>query len=353
MARQRGAQTRRSSTSGWPRRKPGCARASRRRRTRNEGRVRALMAMRQERAARRASAGTVRLPLEMTDRSGQLVFEAERVTKSFGANPIVRDLSLRVMRGDRVGLIGPNGSGKTTLLRLLMGELEPDAGEVRQGANVQIAYYDQQREQLDPDRTVVDTVGDGNDTVTVNGRTQHVHGYLRELPLPARAGRLARQGALGRRAQPAPAGAAVHAAGERARPRRADQRSRHRDARAARGAAGRVARARSCSSATTGRSSTHVVTSTLVFEGTGRVQEYVGGYEDWLRQRPAAERACERRGGLRQLAAGFSRSRAEANWSGPVSPAVAGPRKLSYREQQELRQLARADRSAGSRAADA
>ena len=88
------------------------------------------------------------------------------------------------MRGDRIGLIGPNGSGKTTLLRMLMGELEPDSGEVRRGTNVQIAYYDQQREQLDPERTVFDTVGEGNDTVTVNGRTQHVHGYLRDFLFP-------------------------------------------------------------------------------------------------------------------------------------------------------------------------
>ena len=96
----------------------------------------------------------------------------------------MRDLTLRVMRGDRIGLIGPNGSGKTTLLRLLLGELAPDAGEVRHGANLQVAYYDQLREQLDPDRSVVDTIGDGRDTVTVNGREQHVHGYLRDFLFP-------------------------------------------------------------------------------------------------------------------------------------------------------------------------
>ena len=93
----------------------------------------------------------------------------------------MRDFSIRVMRGDRIGLIGPNGSGKTTFLKLLLGELEPAAGEIRRGANVEVAYYDQQREQLDPDRSVVDTIGDGNDTVTVNGRPRHVHGYLQDF----------------------------------------------------------------------------------------------------------------------------------------------------------------------------
>ena len=128
----------------------------------------------------------MRLQAEAGDRSGQLVFEADaHVQVVRRTRRSSQTLSLRVMRGDRVGLIGPNGSGKTTLLRLLIGELEPDPGEVRRGANVQIAYYDQQREQLDPERTVFDTVGDGNDTVTVNGQTQHVHGYLRDFLFPA------------------------------------------------------------------------------------------------------------------------------------------------------------------------
>ncbi len=309
------------------------------RRTRNEGRVRALIAMRKERAARRAGAGTVRLPLEMTDRSGELVFEAERVTKSFGANPIVRDLSLRVMRGDRVGLIGPNGSGKTTLLRLIMGELEPDAGEVRQGSNVQIAYYDQQREQLDPDRTVVDTVGDGRDTVTVNGRTQHVHGYLRNFLFgPERAASPVRALSGGERNRlllarlfTRPANVLV-----------LDEPTNDLDLETLElleallvewpGTLLLVSHDRAFID--------HVVTSTLVFEGAGRVQEYVGGYADWLRQRPAAEASSGTRlppsPGLRrtgQPGPGVSEPVV------PVSPAVAGPRKLSYREQQELKQL--------------
>src|SRR5712691_2290970 len=154
------------------------------RRTRNEGRVRALMAMRAERAARRARIGSVRLQAEMAERSGQMVFETESVTKRFGDNTVVRDVSIRVTRGDRIGLIGPNGSGKTTLLRLLIGELGPDEGEVRRGAGVQIVHYDQQREQLDPDRSVFDTIADGSDTVVVNGQPQHVHGYLKQFLFP-------------------------------------------------------------------------------------------------------------------------------------------------------------------------
>jgi ABC-type dipeptide/oligopeptide/nickel transport system ATPase subunit len=127
--------------------------------------------MREERAARRLQAGAARLQVELADPSGRLVFEARHVGKSFGPEPLIRDFSARVMRGDRIGLIGPNGSGKTTLLKLLLGEIAPDSGTVVRGANVQIAYYDQQREQLDPEKTVFDSIGEGYDTVTVNGRT--------------------------------------------------------------------------------------------------------------------------------------------------------------------------------------
>ena len=124
----------------------------------------------------------MRLQIEQADASGKMVFEAKGVSHSFARHAGRHATSrLRVMRGDRIGLIGPNGAGKTTLLRLLLGELAPTDGEVRRGANVQVAYYDQQREQLDPDRTVVDTIGDGNDTVTVNGQPRHVHGYLQDF----------------------------------------------------------------------------------------------------------------------------------------------------------------------------
>ena len=132
------------------------------RRTRNEGRVKALLAMRATRATRHARVGSVRLQADRAAPSGRVVLEAEAVSKSFDGVPVIRDFATRILRGDRVGVIGPNGAGKTTLLRLLLGELRPDHGDIRRGANVQVGYYDQQREQLDPERTVFDTVGDGN-----------------------------------------------------------------------------------------------------------------------------------------------------------------------------------------------
>ena len=289
------------------------------RRTRNEGRVRALMAMREERAARREQSGTVRLAIESAGRSGQLVLEADGVGKAFGPKDVVRDFSARIMRGDRVGLIGPNGSGKTTLLRLLLGELAPDRGEVRRGANVEAAYYDQQREQLDPERTVFDTLGDGNDTVTVNGRTRHVNAYLRDFLFPAE------------RAQ-SPVKAL--SGGERNRLLLArlftrpanllilDEPTNDLDLETLEllelqlaefsGTLLLVSHDRAFLD--------NVVTSTFVLEGGGRVGEYLGGYADWLRQRA------------------------------PLAEAVAAPRnkaprartastKLSYREQRELEEL--------------
>jgi ATP-binding cassette subfamily F protein uup len=153
------------------------------RRTRNEGRVRALTALRAQRAAHREESAPVRMAAGRADASGRLVFEADGASKSLGGTEVVRDLTLRVMRGDRIGLIGPNGSGKTTLLRLLVGELQPDAGEVRQGARLEIAYFDQQRAQLDPERTVAESVADG-DTVIVNGQSRHVLGYLGDFLFP-------------------------------------------------------------------------------------------------------------------------------------------------------------------------
>ncbi|MDP2389765.1 MAG: ATP-binding cassette domain-containing protein, partial [Acidobacteriota bacterium] len=239
--------------------------------------------MRAERAARRAQMGNVRMQVDQADASGKMVFEAKGLSHSFGASPVVKDLSLRVMRGDRIGLIGPNGAGKTTLLRLLLGEMPPQAGTVRRGANVQVAYYDQQREQLDPDRSVVDTVGDGADTVTVNGVPKHVHGYLADfLFSPERARSPVRALSGGERNRlllarlfTRPANVLV-----------LDEPTNDLDLETLElleaqlvewsGTLLLVSHDR--------RFLDNVVTSTLAFEGNGKVQEYVGGYEDWQRQ---------------------------------------------------------------------
>jgi ABC transport system ATP-binding/permease protein len=308
------------------------------RRTRNEGRVRALLAMREERAARREQMGTVRLQAERADASGKLVFEADAVEKRFADRIVVRDFSTRVMRGDRIGLIGPNGAGKTTLLRLLLGELAPDAGEVRTGANVQIAYYDQQREQLDPERSVFDTVGDGNDTVTVDGRTRHVNGYLRDFlfgPERARSPVKALSGGERNRLLLArlftrPANVLV-----------LDEPTNDLDLETLElleaqlagwpGTLLLVSHDR--------RFLDNVVTSTLVFEGDGRVREHVGGYSDWERYRAAtALAAAEARPTTNARAEAPPRQDAARQSESPA-PSAGVKRRLSYNEQRELASL--------------
>jgi ATP-binding cassette subfamily F protein uup len=300
------------------------------RRTRNEGRVKALEAMRAERAARRELMGNVRLQVEQAEQSGKLVFEAKKITKGFAGAPVIGDFSTRVIRGDRIGLIGPNGAGKTTLLRMLLGELKPDEGEIRLGANVQIAYYDQQREQLDPERTVFDTVGEGNDTVTSNGRTRHVHAYLRDFlfsderarsPVKALSGG-ERNRLLLARLFTRPANVLV-----------LDEPTNDLDLETLElleeqlvewpGTLLLVSHDRAFLD--------NVVTSTFVFEGDGRVREYVGGYEDWVRQRLAEKNAAS--GGSRK-----TRLAPDADKPQPTQVA-ARPKKLSFKEQRELDDL--------------
>ncbi|MBM3115665.1 ATP-binding cassette domain-containing protein [Jeongeupia naejangsanensis] len=156
------------------------------RRTRNEGRVRRLEQLRRDRAARRERVGNVSFQLDAGERSGKLVAEFEHVSKSFidanGAEKrIIRDFTTRLIRGDRVGLIGPNGAGKTTLLKLILGELEPDTGSVKRGTNLQVAYFDQFRTQLDEEAAIVDVIGQGKDYVEIGGQRKHVMGYLEEF----------------------------------------------------------------------------------------------------------------------------------------------------------------------------
>ncbi|HWY94139.1 MAG TPA: ATP-binding cassette domain-containing protein, partial [Steroidobacteraceae bacterium] len=155
------------------------------RRTRNEGRVRALKQLRIQRAERRERIGQVEIRAQDAAPSGKLVFEAVHVTHTFGGPPVIADFSARIQRGDRIGIIGPNGCGKTTLIKLLVGDLEPTSGEIRRGTNLAAAYFDQQREQLDPAASIMDNVtGGSGDTVTIDGQPRHVSGYLRDFLFP-------------------------------------------------------------------------------------------------------------------------------------------------------------------------
>jgi ATP-binding cassette subfamily F protein uup len=154
------------------------------RRTRNEGRVRALKVLREQHRERRNRTGSARLQLDGGEQSGKLIFEAEDVSLSFGENTVINNLSTTILRGDRIGIIGPNGVGKSTLIKVLLGELEPSSGQVRRGTRQQVAYFDQQREQLNDDKSVMDNVADGNQHVLVNGRDRHVASYLRDFLFP-------------------------------------------------------------------------------------------------------------------------------------------------------------------------
>jgi ATP-binding cassette subfamily F protein uup len=151
------------------------------RRTRNEGRVRALKKLREESRQRREQQGTAKIQLQLADRSGALVAEASNVTFAYAGRPIVRDFSTTIIRGDRIGIIGPNGSGKTTLLKMLLGELTPQQGEIKLGSRREVIYFDQMREQLDLDKSVQENVGEGNDTLMINGQSRHIIGYLQDF----------------------------------------------------------------------------------------------------------------------------------------------------------------------------
>ncbi len=151
------------------------------RRTRNEGRVKALKAMRVQHSERRKNEGTAKLNLQQAERSGALVAEVKQVSFAYGDQQIVRDFSTTLMRGDKVGIIGPNGAGKSTLLRLLLGQLQPTQGTVRLGTNLQIAYFDQLRDTLDPNKTVQENVADGSDQIKIGDKTKHIIGYLQDF----------------------------------------------------------------------------------------------------------------------------------------------------------------------------
>jgi ATP-binding cassette subfamily F protein uup len=291
------------------------------RRTRDEGRVKALEAMRRERALRRERQGTVQLSVDDAARSGNMVIEAEHLSHAFGDLVVIRDFSTRIMRGDRVGVLGRNGSGKTTLLRLLLGELAPQRGEVRRGTNLEIAYFDQEREQLDPDATVMDTVADGRQMISVGGASRHVAGYLKDfLFAPAQFQSPVRALSGGERNR-------LLLARLFARPANLlvlDEPTNDLDLETL-----EVLEDLLLAFAGTLIVVSHdrtfldrVVTSTIAFEGAGEVREYVGGYSDWVRQRPV--------------------STADVPAAPTPAPAASAPvsaRKLTWAEQRELEAL--------------
>lgn len=304
------------------------------RRTRNEGRVRALKAMRQQRQQRRQGEGTAKLSLQQAEKSGNLVAEVKQVSFAYGEQTIVRDFSTTLMRGDKIGIIGPNGVGKSTLLRLLLGQLQPDSGSVRTGTKLQVAYFDQLRDTLDPDLTVQENVGDGTDRIRVGDKTKHIMGYLQDfLFTPERARtpvRLLSGGernrALLAKLMTKPANVII-----------LDEPTNDLDSETL-----ELLEEQLVEFAGTLLLVSHdraflnnVVTSTFVFED-GQVNEYVGGYDEW---RAAIERRLEQ-------AQSSSTVKAQRQTTGrsPDKPtescsAKQTSTKLSYNQQRELDQL--------------
>jgi ABC transport system ATP-binding/permease protein len=304
------------------------------RRTRNEGRVRALEKMRVERSKRRESAGQARIQIQEAQRSGNLVAEVESVSFAYDERPIVADFSTTLMRGDKVGIIGPNGAGKTTLLRILLGQLAPQQGKVRLGTNLQVAYFDQLRQQLNEEATVAENVAGGNDSVQINGQSQHIIGYLQNfLFAPERARSPVRFLSGGERNRvllarlfSQPANVIV-----------LDEPTNDLDAETLELLEDRLVEFPGTILLVSHDREflNNVVTSTIVFESDG-VREYVGGYDDWQRQR--AERAAISASPARPVkassvpAAGKAKPRQSSNESG-------GRRRLAYKEQLELDEL--------------
>jgi len=292
------------------------------RRTRNEGRVRALLQLRQERNLRREQTGKARIVIQEAERSGKLVVDAGKISFAFGEHKIIEDFSTTLLRGDKVGIIGPNGSGKTTLLKVLLGELTPQRGRLRLGSGLKIAYFDQLRAQLNEDRTLKDNIADGNDTVFVGGAPRHIIGYLQDFLFPpdqilAPVRSLSggeRNRLLLARLFSVPSNVLV-----------LDEPTNDLDTETL-----ELLEERLLDYSGTILLVSHdraflnnVVTSTIVFEGNGHLEEYVGGYDDWLRQRQMPENPETSAKGAKPRREKASREK----------------NKLSYRETRELEAL--------------
>jgi ATP-binding cassette subfamily F protein uup len=293
------------------------------RRTRNEGRVRRLEELRVERAARRERVGKVELAVAQGERSGKLVAELEHVSKRYGDKRVVEDFSTRVMRGDKIGLVGPNGTGKSTLLKLILGEIEPDSGSVRRGTRIEVAYFDQFRTALDEEATLADTIAPGSDFVEIDGSRKHVISYLGDFLFPPERARAPvkslsggeRNRLLLARLFSRPANVLV-----------LDEPTNDLD----------IETLELLESLLQDYSGTlflvshdrefldNVVTQTIAFEGDGGWKEYAGGYSDWQRTRTGAGRE----------AGGPAGKKGEARGSG-----AARKSKLSWKEARELEEL--------------
>jgi ABC transport system ATP-binding/permease protein len=302
------------------------------RRTRNEGRVKALEALREQRRKRRERTGLADLQLDQGEKSGKLVFEAKGVDFSYGATAVIRNLTTTIERGDRIGIIGPNGVGKSTLIKLLLGELEPQRGTLRRGVKLQVAYFDQQRDQLDPDKMLMESVVEGQ-SVTINGRTRHVAGYLRDFLFPPERLRSPvrtlsggeRNRLLLARLFAQPANLLVM-----------DEPTNDLDVETLelleelildyQGTILLVSHDRAFLD--------HVVTGTLVFEGGGRVLEYVGGYTDWLRYQQ--ERLAVQKAEAPPNAQPSKPARLQAAAPPSKPKKMSMPKKMSQKDQREL-----------------
>ena len=292
------------------------------RRTRNEGRVRDLEKLRKQRSERLNKVGNVNLQVESGESSGKIVAEAKGISKSFGERKIIAPLTTKVMRGDRIGILGPNGVGKSTLLKMLLGELEPDTGTVELGTKLSVAYFDQQRAVLDPEKTVADNLNFGSDTITINGKSRHVMSYLQDFLFPpARVRSPVKSLSGGERNRLLLARLFIQPANLLV----LDEPTNDLDVETL-----ELLEELLCNYDGTLILVSHdrtfldnVVTSTLAFEGNGQVNEYVGGYEDWLRQSKSNEAKIEKKANA---------PKADVKEAKPKKTKT----KLSYKDQYEL-----------------